>query len=471
MHILATAQTSFDDIVAPVDLGQTPGDIAVLSFADSDLAALAAAWAAEQGRAAARAPRASARSAPSDVGRSLGRARRRPCQGDPGAAHRRARLVALRRRAAFRGRARERASRWRCCPARTATIRGLRRPRPCRPDELAALLRYFREGGLENLRALLAPARARHAGGERFEVREPQPLPRCAGYLPGVGAVDLDRLAASLPAGRPVVPVIFYRALLLAADTAAIDALCAALEAHGLAPAPLVITSLKEPAAADFVRGALARLAPGRDRHHDGVRVRRARRADAARRARRAGVPGGDRDHQARGMAGRRARPRRGRSCDACRAPRARRARARRRHRVQGCAARGRRPRLHRLCQSPGAGPHRSRRRARGGAGAPCCNAARRAPRRDADARLSRRARPHRLCGRARRAGERGRAARRSRGRRLRRAWRAGDAESAARCAGRAAMPSLPLEDYARLFAELPHETAGRHHCGMGSSG
>ena len=59
-----------------------------------------------------------------------------------------------------------------------------------------------------------------------------------------------------------MVPVIFYRALLLAADTAAIDALCEALAARGLAPAPLVITSLKEPAAAAFVRDALARLAP-----------------------------------------------------------------------------------------------------------------------------------------------------------------------------------------------------------------
>jgi cobaltochelatase CobN len=128
------------------------------------------------------------------------------------------------------------------------------------PDELAALLRYFREGGLANLRALLGRL-ARHSG-ERFELCEPQPVPRCAGYLPDVGAIDLDRLVASLPARRPVVAVIFYRALLLAADTAAIDALCAALATHGLAAAPLVITSLKEPAAADFVRAAVARLAP-----------------------------------------------------------------------------------------------------------------------------------------------------------------------------------------------------------------
>ena len=53
----------------------------------------------------------------------------------------------------------------------------------------------------------------------------PQPLPRIAGYLPGEGAVDLDRLMATLTPARPVVPIVFYRALLLAADTAPIDAL------------------------------------------------------------------------------------------------------------------------------------------------------------------------------------------------------------------------------------------------------
>src|SRR6202049_2910042 len=48
MHLLATTQTSFDDMVGPVDLGQPPGDVVVLSFADSDLAGLAAAWAIER---------------------------------------------------------------------------------------------------------------------------------------------------------------------------------------------------------------------------------------------------------------------------------------------------------------------------------------------------------------------------------------------------------------------------------------
>ena len=43
MHLLQTTASSLDDLVEPVDLGQTPGDIVVLSFADSDLAGLAAA--------------------------------------------------------------------------------------------------------------------------------------------------------------------------------------------------------------------------------------------------------------------------------------------------------------------------------------------------------------------------------------------------------------------------------------------
>ena len=43
MHILQTTSASLDDIVEPLDLGQPPGDIVVLSFADSDLAGLAAA--------------------------------------------------------------------------------------------------------------------------------------------------------------------------------------------------------------------------------------------------------------------------------------------------------------------------------------------------------------------------------------------------------------------------------------------
>src|SRR3974390_1755958 len=48
MHLLTTNSTGLDEIVEAIDLGQPPGDIALLSFADSDLAGLAAAWEAER---------------------------------------------------------------------------------------------------------------------------------------------------------------------------------------------------------------------------------------------------------------------------------------------------------------------------------------------------------------------------------------------------------------------------------------
>jgi cobaltochelatase CobN len=91
---------------------------------------------------------------------------------------------------------------------------------------------------------------------------QPLPLPRMAAYLPGEGAVGLDRLLAALAPGRPVVPIVFYRALVLAADTAPIEALCTELAALGLAPAPLFVTRLKDNDAAAFMTEALARLDP-----------------------------------------------------------------------------------------------------------------------------------------------------------------------------------------------------------------
>ena len=132
MHLLSTSSTSLDDIVEPVDLGQTPGDIAILSFADSDLAGLSAAWAAERDMLPERATGAIARSQASDVGRSLDRAGRVACEGDRRAAVGRSRLVALWRRSPFR--AREGA--WH--RARHAAGRGPRRSAACRMLDPAA---------------------------------------------------------------------------------------------------------------------------------------------------------------------------------------------------------------------------------------------------------------------------------------------------------------------------------------------
>jgi cobaltochelatase CobN len=259
MHLLNTAGTSLDEIVDPVDLKQPPGDVLVLSFADSDLSGLAAAWALEQ-----------------DVLPTVRfvhlRDLRHPMSVDLwiGQVAIRAKVILVRLIGGldwWRYGVEQLSAIARAQDIRLALLPGedrddsrLAEASTLPPQELGALLRFFREGGRENLRALL-----RHLGrlaGADLDVVDPVPLPRLAGYLPDVGAIDVDRLAVSLAPGRPVVPVVFYRALLLAGDTAAIDALCEALSARGLAPAPLAITSLKETAAARFIRDALARLCP-----------------------------------------------------------------------------------------------------------------------------------------------------------------------------------------------------------------
>ena len=259
MHLLATTSTSLDEIIEPIDLAQPPGDVLILSFVDSDLAALAAAWAMEH-------------DALPSVRLAHLRDLRHPMSVDLWidrvAAHAKVILVRLlggldwwrygiERLSAL---ARERAIVLALLPGEDRDDPRLAQASTVAQSELDVLLRFFREGGRENLRALLRRL-ARYTGAPVDEIA-PRALPRMAGYLPGRGAVELDELIASLAPTRPVVPIIFYRALLLAGDTAAIDALCEALAARGLAAAPLVITSLKEAEAAQFIRSALARLSP-----------------------------------------------------------------------------------------------------------------------------------------------------------------------------------------------------------------
>src|ERR1700681_3760366 len=259
MHLLATPSATLDEIVEPVDLGQSPGDVVILSFADSDLSALAAAWAVE-------------RDGLPSVRLAHLRDLRHPMSVDPEidrvGAHAKVILVRLlggldwwryggERLSAL---ARERGIALAVLPGEDRDDVRLAAASTLPQPELDALLRFFREGGRDNLRALLR--RLAHHAGRDLELREPQPVPRLAGYLPGEGAVDIERLIASLKAGHPVVPIVFYRALLLADDTAPVDALCAALAARGLAPAALFVTSLKDREAGAFLRQAVERLKP-----------------------------------------------------------------------------------------------------------------------------------------------------------------------------------------------------------------
>src|SRR5262245_3817332 len=259
MHLLATTAASVDDLVEAVDLRQPPGDIAILSFADSDLSGLAAAWTAQRNKI------------PSVRLANL-RDLRHPLSVDLwiDAVGKHAKVILVRLLGGLdwwrygierlSSLARESAIALAVLPGEDRDDPRLAEASTLPVHELNTLLGFFREGGSENLAALLQRL-ARHAGSFT-DVSEPRPVPRTAGYIPEIGAVDLDRLVANCPQGRPRIPIIFYRAPLLAADTAPIDALCQALAKRGLAPAPLVVPSLKDPAAAEFIRTALARLEP-----------------------------------------------------------------------------------------------------------------------------------------------------------------------------------------------------------------
>src|SRR6188472_2714502 len=259
MHLLATSSASIDDLVEPIDLRQPPGDIVILSFADSDLAGLAVAWAEQR-----------------DILPSVRLANlrdlRHPLSVDLWleSVGQHAKVVVVRLLGGLdwwrygverlSSLARERSIALAILPGEDRDDPRLAEASTLAEHELDALLRFFREGGPGNLGSLLR--RLAHHAGSHLEVPEPRALPRMAGYIPGEGAVDLDRLVGFCRRDRPRVPILFYRAMLLAADTAPIDALCRALTERGLAPAPLVVPSLKDAASADFVRSAFARLEP-----------------------------------------------------------------------------------------------------------------------------------------------------------------------------------------------------------------
>jgi cobaltochelatase CobN len=84
-----------------------------------------------------------------------------------------------------------------------------------------------------------------------------KPFPRFGYWLPGRGVVG--EIAVS---GKPAVPVLFYRAALEGAGTATLEALVTEIERRGLAPVPLMISTLKEGACVRFVQAAFAAHEP-----------------------------------------------------------------------------------------------------------------------------------------------------------------------------------------------------------------
>src|ERR1700733_9577657 len=107
------------------------------------------------------------------------------------------------------------------------------------------LWRYLREGGAQNAEAFLRCIAYRSLGWGR-EPAPPRVLPAATLYHPEHDIPTIADWQARWRANAPVVAILFYKAHLQAANTAVFDALIEALEAQGLNPLPIALTSLKD---------------------------------------------------------------------------------------------------------------------------------------------------------------------------------------------------------------------------------
>ena len=256
MHLLATSGADIDDLEQAVDLAQSPAEVVVLSFSDSDLSALAEAW-----------------TGASDELPSLRLASLKRLKHPMSVDLYLDRVVAASRAVVVRclgG-----LDYWRyglehlaaTCRSRGILLAVL--PGDDRADErldalstlpveaTARLYGYLHEGGVGNAREAL-----RCLGtllGRHLSFAEPFTIGPVVGFMAERGAVPIEELSVA-DDPRPCALITFYRASLLAADTAAIAALQRALDAEGLAPVAVALTSLKDP----NVAGALGRLIAAR---------------------------------------------------------------------------------------------------------------------------------------------------------------------------------------------------------------
>ena len=248
MHLLAAQPGTIDDGSEAIDLGQSPGEIVILSAADTELSCLAAAQA---GLLDAHADTPSLRLA------NLMRLRHNlsvDVYVDRVIAGASFVLVRLLGGSAYWPYGVERLVE----TCRRHAIPLVLLPGDDKPDpelseqsslsaaEIMPLWDCLSAGGIDNARLLLERL-ACHLGRVRPD-GTPQPLP-AAGFLHPPAEAPAPEASHAL--------IVFYRALVQAGNLAPVEALCTALQARGLTPLPVYVTSLRDPASAAFLRETL----------------------------------------------------------------------------------------------------------------------------------------------------------------------------------------------------------------------
>jgi len=243
MHLLAATPGTIDDGQEPVDPGQTPADLVVISAADTELAALSAARSEMTLPPTLRLANLTHLQHPMSVDLHL-----EACAS-------RSRLVVARVLGGtgyWRYGTQQYAARLRESGVPLALLPGddnpdaeLRDLSTVTDEDYDALWSYLVEGGPENSINMLAYARAMLDGGDKPGAA--RPLLRAGVYWPGAGMADLSTTRQAWQEGRPVVPLIFYRALVQGAGLNPINRLVKSLLREGLNPLPVFVASLKDP--------------------------------------------------------------------------------------------------------------------------------------------------------------------------------------------------------------------------------
>jgi len=260
MHLLAARPGAIADGTEAIDLAQSPGDIVVLSAADTELACLA-----------------HARARVDDLGfpslrlaslLHLGHNMSVDLYVDSTIAGARLVVARLLGGAAYWPYGIEQVAA--ACRERGVPVAFL--PGDDQPDpDLAArstvsadawhrLWQYCVHSGIDNAAEFLRFAAS--LIGDGGDWREPRPLLRAGLYWPKIGDPDLAAVQATWVPGRSVAAVVFYRALVQAGNLAAVDALIDDLQEQGINPLPIHVASLKDPVAAATVEALMAEARP-----------------------------------------------------------------------------------------------------------------------------------------------------------------------------------------------------------------
>ena len=243
MHLLAAKSGTIDDGLEPFDLSQTPADLLFISSADSELTALSEAITETNHKSTVRLASLNHLQHPMSVDLHL----------DQTAA--KSKLVIIRVLGGlgywqygveqYSSILREKKIPIALLPGDDKPDPELRNLSTVKDEDYDQLWGYLVEGGLENAGNFLNYTNSMLKGD--INPPSPKPVLKAGVYWPGEGLTSPEEIYKNWDLEQPVVPIIFYRALIQGVGLNPVNRLVKALIKDSLNPLPIFVASLKDP--------------------------------------------------------------------------------------------------------------------------------------------------------------------------------------------------------------------------------